>query len=138
MPNPTSSPVATLFVYGTLMRMTGQPMARKLHGQSGYLGPAWIRGKLYSLGRYPGLVLSEVGPDRVHGEVVRLANPARCFDWIDAYEGCSRADPEPHEYERLIVPVTLQSGARLDAWVYVYKKPVSRARQIPDGLFYPF
>ena len=126
---------ATLFTYGTLMRLTGHAMARRLQSQSAYVGTGWIGGRLYALGRYPGVVLSGAPLDRAYGEVVRLANPARALAWLDDYEGCGPAQPEPHEYERVVVPVTLCSGAVLDAWVYAYKGPVSRARRIPDGRF---
>lgn len=127
---------STLFVYGTLMRKTGHEMARRLQNQSAYVGHGWINAKLYSLGRYPGAVLSEAAPYQVHGEVVRLTNPAQSLRWMDAYEGCSSDDPEPHEYERVVVPVTLLSGDTLSAWVYIYIAAISNARHVADGRFH--
>jgi gamma-glutamylcyclotransferase (GGCT)/AIG2-like uncharacterized protein YtfP len=113
-------------------------MAKRLESQSRHVGAGWIGGRLYSLGHYPGVVLADAPLDRAHGELVRLINPARVLTWLDDYEGCGPAQPEPHEYERVVVPVTLRSGAVLEAWVYAYKGPVSRARQIPGGRFNRF
>ena len=124
----------TLFVYGTLMRASGHPMAKKLQSQSCFIAKGWIAGKMYSLGSYPGVIPSSGSTDKVHGEVVRLANPAYSLAWIDDYEGCGAA-PEPHAYERVSLPVRLCSGGQLEAWVYIYKYPVSKARHIPGGRF---
>lgn len=125
-----------LFVYGTLKRVTGHPMARRLQSQSEYVGQASLQGRLYGLGSYPGLVLCGKAGSKVHGEVVRLSNPERCFPWLDEYEGCSSRYPEPWEFKRVIVPVLLASGMPVEAWVYFYQGPVSPARQIPDGRFH--
>lgn len=125
----------TLFTYGTLMRSSGHPMAKKLQGESRLVDYGSIPGKLYLLGSYPGLVRSSEPGDRVYGEVIRLTTPARSLGWMDDYEGCGLSDPEPHAYERVIVPVMLQSGGQLDAWVYIYKLSVLSAELIPDGCF---
>jgi gamma-glutamylcyclotransferase (GGCT)/AIG2-like uncharacterized protein YtfP len=130
-----SNGVNALFVYGTLMHGSGHPMARRLRRQSEYLGAGWIGAKLYSLGWYPGAVPSSERGARVHGDAMRLRNPAATFAWLDAYEGCAPGQPEPRAYERVIVPVTLNSGDKLDAWVYFYKLPIRSAKHLPDGRF---
>lgn len=124
-----------LFVYGTLMKGSGNPMAKRLHAESAYIGPARTPGRLYLLGYYPGLLLAESKADRVFGEVVKLRNPLRSLRWLDAYEGCGPDDPEPWMYERVIVPVTLRSGEILTAWTYVYTRTVERSRRLPAGRF---
>jgi len=126
----------TLFVYGTLMRRSGSDVAKRLQRESVLVGEGWTSGQLYSLGYYPGLVQAETDQDTVHGEVVRLINPARSLDWIDAYEGCGRRTPEPHLYERVMAPVALRSGSRIAAWAYFYKGNPPRARRIPGGRFF--
>jgi len=67
--------------------------------------------------------------------VVELRDPAGSLVWIDAYEGCSRHSPEPHEYKRVIVPARLYSGETLNSWIYVYKGPLTHARRMPNGRF---
>jgi gamma-glutamylcyclotransferase (GGCT)/AIG2-like uncharacterized protein YtfP len=131
----TSNAKNALFVYGTLMPGSRHPMARRLETQSAYLGPGWIGGKLHSLGWYPAAIPSSAPGSRVYGEVVRLHNPQATLSWLDAYEGCAPGQSEPHAYQRVIVPVTLNSGDKLDAWVYFYKLPVHSARHLPSGRF---
>ena len=127
--------ITTLFVYGTLMRASGHPMAVRLNQQSLYLGPGRIRARLYRLGGYPGAVPSDKAQDSVHGDVIKLLRPAFTLAWLDAYEGCGPAAPEPWAYERVITPVVLSAGENLNAWVYFYQKPVRHDRRIPHGRF---
>jgi gamma-glutamylcyclotransferase (GGCT)/AIG2-like uncharacterized protein YtfP len=124
-----------LFVYGTLLQQSSHPMAARLKRQSQYLGPGMIAAKLYDLGSYPGAVPSDKRQDRVRGDVVKLLSPAATLPWLDKYEGCGIDCPEPHDYERVIAPVALVTGERVDAWVYFYVMPVHRARHIPHGRY---
>lgn len=127
--------IATLFVYGTLMRASGHPMAMRLESQSLYLGSGRIAARLYNLGSYPGAVPSDKTRDSVHGDMVKLLRPASTLAWLDKYEGCCADTAEPQAYERVIAPVVLRTGETRDAWVYFYKKPVHRARRVPHGRF---
>jgi gamma-glutamylcyclotransferase (GGCT)/AIG2-like uncharacterized protein YtfP len=124
-----------LFVYGTLMKGSGNPMAMRLHAESAYMGLARTSGRLYRLGYYPGLVRAERKAECVFGEVVKLRNPSRSLHWLDAYEGCGPDDPEPRMYERVMVPVTLRSGEIFTAWTYLYTGHAGRARRLPGGRF---
>ena len=127
--------IAALFVYGSLMRASGHPMATRLLSQSRYLGPGRISARLYNLGSYPGAVSSDKARDSVHGDVVKLLRPASTLAWLDKYEGCGASAPEPQAYQRVIAPVVLSTGESLNAWIYFYKMPVHRARHIPHGRF---
>lgn len=124
-----------LFVYGTLMKRSGSPMAKRLHAESAYVGPGQTPGRLYLLGYYPGLVRAERRTDCVFGDVVKLRNPVRSLRWLDSYEGCAPGDPEPRIYERVVMPVTLRSGETVTAWIYLYKGNAGRARRLPGGRF---
>lgn len=132
----TDEDILTLFVYGTLMRASRHPFARRLGTQSRFIGRATIHGKLYSMGRYPGLVEDAAQKHQVHGEAVRLKS-ARSFIWLDEYEGCGPNWPSPQDYERKVLPVRLQDGGELRCWVYVFKGKVTPFRWIPDGRFMP-
>jgi gamma-glutamylcyclotransferase (GGCT)/AIG2-like uncharacterized protein YtfP len=127
--------IANMFIYGTLMRASGHPMAARLHCQSLYLGPGRVSARLYRLGSYPGAVPSDKASDSVHGEVVKLLRPVWTLAWLDEYEGCGAGAAEPQAYERVIAPVVLSDGEKRDAWVYFYRMPVRRARRIPHGRF---
>jgi gamma-glutamylcyclotransferase (GGCT)/AIG2-like uncharacterized protein YtfP len=127
-----------LFVYGTLRQSAagslGKAQRERLARESRSLGAATMPGaRLYDLGRYPGLVESAAASDVVHGEVVVLANPARTFRWLDAYEGVIAGDPEASDYARIERAVMLQRGSEFCAWVYIFIKDVAHRRAIATG-----
>ncbi len=97
-----------LFVYGTLMSTAtgflGQTQRARLAGESEPVGAAFVGGRLYDLGRYPGLVVAGAAPvagklagvqhgpcagmrNVVYGEVVKLIDARASLRWLDAYEG---------------------------------------------------
>jgi gamma-glutamylcyclotransferase (GGCT)/AIG2-like uncharacterized protein YtfP len=111
-------------------------MGARLRREARLLGEATIGGRLYSLGRYPGLV-EAAGPDRVHGEVYDLEAPAAALEWLDGYEGIVPGKPELSPYERVERPVHLASGERLTAWVYLYRKSVRTRPEVIGGYWMP-
>ena len=72
-----------LFVYGTLMSAAKSRLGRgeraRLFREGRSLGAAFARGRLYDLGRYPGMTDPHGPRELVHGEVVRLDDPSRSF-----------------------------------------------------------
>ena len=122
-----------LFVYGTL-RSTSESDAHKEYlSRADFVSPAKIRGKLYLVGYYPGLVLSETEHWAL-GEVYLIESDAQLHE-LDVYEGCAKKSPQPHEYERKIVNAVLSSGELINAWAYVYKQDVSKFSLIDSGDF---
>ena len=126
-----------LFVYGTLMRGFDHPMARLLAGHADFLGEATCRGRLVLVKHYPGLLLSEAASDIVHGELFRMRVPAELLGELDMYEACGEGFPEPTEYLRQLIEVTLPGGAAPQAWTYVYNWPVTGLAIIESGRFLP-
>jgi gamma-glutamylcyclotransferase (GGCT)/AIG2-like uncharacterized protein YtfP len=124
-----------LFVYGTLMRDFDHPMARMLSRNADFLGPAHCRGRLYLVKHYPGLVLSGDEGDVVHGEVYRLHQPEALIAEFDMYEACGEGFPEPTQYIRQMLPLTLAGGATIEAWTYIYNWPVTELKRIASGRF---
>ena len=122
-----------LFVYGTLLSSVGHPMGARLRREGTLIGEASIQGRLYRVSHYPGLVEAPDTQMQVTGEVYELNNPRASFQWLDAYEGIALgADPD-NEYERVERPMRLTSGEQVTAWVYLYRKPISGLRRIPEG-----
>jgi gamma-glutamylcyclotransferase (GGCT)/AIG2-like uncharacterized protein YtfP len=126
-----------LFVYGTLLRSDTGPMGtlqrEQLARETRLRGAARTEGRLYHLGRYPGMVVPGAAGETVHGEVLELISPERTLSWLDAYEGIIPGSLTPHEYERVRVAVGLEDGTRLQPWAYVYRGPLQSARHLPGG-----
>jgi gamma-glutamylcyclotransferase (GGCT)/AIG2-like uncharacterized protein YtfP len=126
-----------LFVYGTLLSRARHPMGERLRREASLIGEASIEGRLYSLGRYPGLVESADAGDIVHGEAYALDNPASALKWLDAYEGIRPGQREKNPYDRVERPVHLAFGATLTAWVYLYRKSVRLRPPVLGGRWSP-
>ena len=129
-----------LFVYGTLMRGFDRPMSKRLSRSADFLGEARCGGRLYLIKHhvikhYPGLVLSDEPADIVFGEVYRLRARDELLGEFDMYEACGAGFPEPTEYLRLLLDVTLADGSASEAWTYVYNWPVTGLPRIASGRF---
>ena len=123
---------SNLFVYGTLMRGYDNPAAKQLSGSAEFCGAARCRGRLYLVTYYPALVLSDDAGDIVSGELFSLHSPKTSFAILDDYEGC--ALPQPR-YLRQLLPVTRADGSTVEAWTYVYNRPVAKLKRIASGRF---
>lgn len=134
-----SSPSRHLFVYGTLMSWAkgalGLNQRKRLSSEARSLGPAVLRGRLYDLGQYPGVIISNATEDVVHGEVFELFRPATTLQWLDHYEGVWRAGRECDEYRREVVEVTLADSDVVKVSVYIYRRSLRRARYLPSGVW---
>jgi len=108
-----------LFAYGTLMR--GLERHRFLAAGTTLIGRGTVRGRLLSLGRYPGIV---DGGDRVTGELYRI-DDEELLPAVDREEG--------YNFLRRRAVVTLTDGRRARAWIYRYRGPRERAAVIPAG-----
>jgi len=104
-----------LFAYGTLQEARQRDTV--LRGASTReIGRGSVAGTLYDLGEYPGLVAE--GAARVPGLLIELADEA-ALALLDAYEGVDEG-----LYARIRTPVRLDTGDEVEAWVYVYLRPV--------------
>jgi gamma-glutamylcyclotransferase (GGCT)/AIG2-like uncharacterized protein YtfP len=114
-----------LFVYGTLRSEVPNEWSRFLAARAEQLGSAKVRGVLFDLGSYPGMIASADAPDFVIGEVFKLNDPSGAFSELDRYEG--------DDFERQIVPAKLNDGRELEAWAYLYKRDTSGKPRIESG-----
>jgi gamma-glutamylcyclotransferase (GGCT)/AIG2-like uncharacterized protein YtfP len=80
-------------------------------------------------------VLSDQPSDTVFGEVYRLRARDELLGEFDMYEACGPGFPEPTEYVRRMLSVTLADGAASEAWTYVYNWPVTGLPRIASGRF---
>jgi gamma-glutamylcyclotransferase (GGCT)/AIG2-like uncharacterized protein YtfP len=116
---------AYLFVYGTLRSQMNEPLHRVLEQQAMLIGVGAFRGKLFDLGRYPGVVPSRISTDRVIGEVYQLSASQAALGILDQYEG--------HRFRRERVSVFLDNGQTVACWIYLYRGSVKHRKLIPSG-----
>lgn len=122
-----------LFVYGSLLRGFGHPMHEVLQRYAVYQGPGYINGKLFDIGDYPGLILSNNVRKVVEGEIYTIRDEDNLFLLLDRYEGCDKHAEQPCEYQRDVVTINNDEDITMLAWSYLYKHPVENNRLIPDG-----
>lgn len=115
-----------LFVYGTLRPKLAAAAQRRLIASFTEKGPATVRGTLYDLGPYPGLV---AGAGVVHGDLLATP-PGTDLDTLDAYEECGGESPL---YRREATVATRPDGSDVAVWAYFYVRPVGTAPAIAGG-----
>lgn len=71
-----------------------------------------MRARLYQFPNYPGAVASNDPGQWVPGELYDLTDPG-ILSTLDAYEGA--------EFERVVVPIHLDTEDVLEAWVYLVR-----------------
>ena len=122
----TTNGIRHVFVYGTLRPAlaTGEPSMLIASLQQD--GPATVRGQLFDLGDYPGLV---DGPGSVYGDLLLVETTAHLTS-LDAYEECDRACPL---YRRETTTARRPDGQEVTAWVYRYCRSLKDAVLIPSG-----
>ncbi len=123
-----------LFVYGTLRRRSRHPMARRLAQAAHHVGVARIAGRLYDLGRFPGLKGPHAPDDWVQGDVYDLGeNAGPTLREMDAYENSESPPPTPYERER--AAVMFEDGRALSVWVYLYRGDVREEQFLASGCY---
>lgn len=116
----TEPAVRHLLLYGSLRR--GEPGARTLglEGRLGFVRAVTIRGRLYDLGDYPGLIL-EPPASPVRAELFVIRDPGVTTE-LDAFEGFRADDPAPYDPATGRGSPYLRQSLRAggaQAWIYV-------------------
>lgn len=124
-----------IFVYGTLLSGTDSRMHQWLAARADFVGPGSFRGRLISLGHYPGLISSRRPADQVYGEIYRLLEPVKTLVQLDAYEEYDASRPSKCEYIRVMRRVRCSNGRNLSCWIYLYNREGKRKPLIPSGDF---
>ena len=120
-----------LFVYGTLLQ-PGNPFADYLSQNCSYVSPGKIKGKLYDISEYPGLIIADNDHNYVRGSIYQLHQPEENLKIFDDYEGFGPEQDQPNLYNRSIATIETGDGF-IDAWVYLYNLPVDGLPIIPSG-----
>jgi gamma-glutamylcyclotransferase (GGCT)/AIG2-like uncharacterized protein YtfP len=125
-----------LFVYGTLRRGAAPPALRELVEGWRWLGDAWVSGRLYDLGAFPGAVLDAAGAERVFGELAELPDEPGRWLRLDAYEGFDPERPEASLFRRVRCRAWRRDEV-CEAWIYVCGRAPGPGRRIPGGRWTP-
>jgi gamma-glutamylcyclotransferase (GGCT)/AIG2-like uncharacterized protein YtfP len=120
-----------LFVYGTLREFFDIPMARRLRRDALSLGVARVAGRLYDLGRYPGMKPPRRRDEWVIGELYRLESPSRTLRALDRYE-CGVV-PSRVRFVRERARALRAAGGASWAWVYRFRGAVRTENRITSG-----
>jgi gamma-glutamylcyclotransferase (GGCT)/AIG2-like uncharacterized protein YtfP len=122
-----------IFVYGTLRRETATNMNDVLIRYSDYFSAGYLQGKLYEVNGYPAAIESNNPQDKVYGEIYKIRNSCLLLPELDTYEECTQQFPEPHEYIRKKLTITLFDGSYISAWVYIFNHNVENLIPISSG-----
>ncbi len=122
-----------LFVYGTLLPAEAGADMVSVVQQLRRIGPAYVHGKLYDLGEYPGAILDMDADTKIAGEVFELPADPAVLTALDSYEGYDPTEPKESLFVRMKVPVRLRDGRKINSWVYTYNRNPGRAPLIADG-----
>lgn len=121
-----------LFVYGTLRSDLASVETRSLLAGVKRISAATVRGKLYDLGEYPGLLLEEDG-ELIIGEVLELSDAKTQLQAFDEYEGFVENAVSQSLFVRTKCCAFLPDGQAVEAWIYVYNQSLSAAALIKSG-----
>ena len=84
--------ITRLFAYGTLLPGLAPTAMREVVERMRPVGLAAVRGRLFDLGPYPGLVLDAVAGS-VQGQLLEVPDEPELWLRMDAYEGFVPEDP---------------------------------------------
>ena len=112
--------------YGLLMQGYGPFEEMGLADALEPAGPCRLRGRLYDLGGYPGLI---AGEGVVEAQLYRIARQS-VMRLIDDFEDFDPADPKGSLYIRKVVKLLEPDR---EAWVYFYNRRPSLGTRIKGG-----
>jgi gamma-glutamylcyclotransferase (GGCT)/AIG2-like uncharacterized protein YtfP len=111
-----------LFVYGTLHPDRAPAEIAHAVRHLRKIGPGTLRGTLYNLGEYPGVIIHPNRTDEVQGTIFALPDDPDLLTALDRYEDYRPSDPANSLFVREAHPVTHPDGSTLNCWVYLYNR----------------
>jgi len=122
-----------LFLYGTLLPSEAPKEIASIVKRLRRLGSAYVRGRLYDFGDYPGAILDDSCRTMVHGELVTLPSDERIMEVLDRYEEFDPLNPKKSLFVRKKAKVRLANGGSREGWIYVYNRHPGKARLVRGG-----
>lgn len=119
-----------LFTYGTLQPGCAPGEIAGTMAMLQRVATGRVRGVLYDFGDYPGAVLDAAAATEIEGTVWALSQKSDTLRHLDAYEEFDSNAPECSLFRRVLHPITLNSGKKLDCWIYVYNRDPAGAVEV--------
>jgi gamma-glutamylcyclotransferase (GGCT)/AIG2-like uncharacterized protein YtfP len=121
-----------LFTYGTLLPGLAPPAVAPIVSRLRPVGKGYVRGILYDLGSYPGVILNK-NEGKVWGQVYELPEDEDILRQLDAYEGFDSSRRDESEYVREECEVITEGGEAMKVWIYIYNQKIDSAARIENG-----
>lgn len=115
-----------LFAYGTLRHGHAPSEIAAAVARLRPLGQGVIRGRLYELDGYPGVVLDPFTGEKILGTIFQLPKDSDLLAQFDAYEGFDPEDLPGSLFVRQVHPVQLDTGDEVPCWIYLYNERSAR------------
>lgn len=126
-----------LFAYGSLKTGFAPPEIAKTVEKLKYAGDGFVYGRLYDLGAYSGAVLGNAANGKIYGVVYEIPSEVDVLEVLDEYEGIVPHQPESSLFIRKRTAIFLESGEKIDGWIYVYNRTTESAPLIENGIWNP-
>lgn len=120
-----------LFVYGTLL-VEDNKFGTYLRNNANFYNTGTIKGKLYDVGTYPGLIISNDQDYPIKGTIYQLNNAEEILKYLDPYEGFGDDQEQPNLFIRELLPIETSDGA-INCWVYLYNLAIDGLHLITPG-----
>lgn len=124
-----------LFLYGTLLADGVPDEVVGALKTLRRIGLAYVFGKLYDLGEYPGAILAPSSKTLIHGEIFELPATPAILKALDDYEEFDPTNKEDSLFIRTKVRARLIDGDQVDCWMYVYNDDPGTAPILADGVY---
>ena len=122
-----------LFVYGTLRNEFDNEMAQYLNQHATFLQNGGLKGFLYDIGTYPGVVYDDKAETLVKGQIFELHDSDEIFKVLDPYEGI-----DDELYIRQVCPVQVLEKKITSCWVYLFNRPTLFLTKIESGDYFEY
>lgn len=115
-----------VFVYGTLLEGMGN-WTHYLKGKTTKVVSGELTGfDMYAVASFPGIVQTDFADNKVYGELMyikpRMFNET--ISLVDMLEGYVKENKRNSMYLRKKVVVKTECGELVEAWVYVWNRPI--------------
>ena len=120
-----------LFVYGTLLN-AGNEFAIYLKNNCSFYAKAKLKGRLYDIGEYPGVIADDQYAGYVYGSIFMMGDVVSTLKHLDYYEGFGSEQERPNLFVRGLVGIDSDKGI-ISCWCYLYNLPVDGLKLIESG-----